>query len=125
MIMVDDIIDEGNAFVNGAALMRRSGANRIYVVATHGLFSGDALKELQASEADEIIVTNSIPHDYAAVGATKVGPYKCCACRGIVRLSHYRLDLAGVIMVVCSPSLGEDDRHFAPPCRVDPASPQR
>lgn len=48
--------------VQAAMLLKQHNAARITVVATHGMLSGSAAKELQACDAiDEVIVTNTIP----------------------------------------------------------------
>ncbi|KAI9220265.1 ribose-phosphate pyrophosphokinase 1-like protein [Blastocladiella britannica] len=60
--LVDDILDKASGFIAAARLLRRRGASRVYVLATHGLLSGDALTELEACDAVyQVIVTNSYP----------------------------------------------------------------
>jgi len=60
-IIVEDIVDDASVLVQAAKILRNGGAVRIYVVATHGLFSGDACTNVNESCIDEIIVTNTIP----------------------------------------------------------------
>ncbi|CAK5046432.1 unnamed protein product [Meloidogyne enterolobii] len=62
-IIVDDIIDDAHSFVAVAEVLKARGAKKIYVVATHGLLSLDAPSLLEASPIDEIIVTNTVPHE--------------------------------------------------------------
>ncbi|KAJ8983647.1 hypothetical protein NQ317_019566 [Molorchus minor] len=62
-IMVDDLIDDVQSFVAAAEVLKEGGACKIYVMATHGILSSDAPRLLEDSLIDEIVVTNTIPHD--------------------------------------------------------------
>jgi ribose-phosphate pyrophosphokinase len=43
-------------------VVKRGGAKKVYCIATHGLFGGDSLEELQDCDCiDQIVVTNSFP----------------------------------------------------------------
>ncbi len=58
---MDDIIDTGGTVVAGAEALKNAGASTIVSGATHGVFSGDALKRLADAPISEIIVTNTLP----------------------------------------------------------------
>ncbi|CCH60023.1 hypothetical protein TBLA_0C02110 [Henningerozyma blattae CBS 6284] len=62
-IILDDMIDRPGSFISAAEhLVKNCGAKKVYVVATHGLFTGDCLEELEKSDAiHQIIVTNTYP----------------------------------------------------------------
>jgi ribose-phosphate pyrophosphokinase len=60
-IMSDDMIITGNTLIEGAKALRAAGAVDVYACATHGLFPGDALQNLKASELREIVVTDTVP----------------------------------------------------------------
>ena len=60
--IVDDQIDSPKEFIGAAKAMMADGALRVYVIATHGIFSGDSLKKLHdCSDVHEVIVTNTMP----------------------------------------------------------------
>lgn len=63
VFLVDDMIDKSSSWIAAAETVRkRGGAREVYVVATHGLFGGGSLEELEACECvDWIVVTNSFP----------------------------------------------------------------
>ncbi len=59
-IMIDDMIDTGGTIAKGADALVANGAKEVYVSATHGLFSGNAVKTLENSQIKKVIVTNTI-----------------------------------------------------------------
>jgi ribose-phosphate pyrophosphokinase len=60
-IIVDDMIDTGGTLAKAAEALKAHGANRVYAYATHAIFSGNAVQNLEESVIDEIIITDSIP----------------------------------------------------------------
>lgn len=60
-IIIDDVISTGGTIIQSANALKEKGVKRIIVCATHGVFAGDAIKNLKASPVDKIIVTDSIP----------------------------------------------------------------
>ncbi|XP_077979395.1 phosphoribosyl pyrophosphate synthase-associated protein 2-like isoform X2 [Glandiceps talaboti] len=71
-IIVDDMIDDVEAFVAAADILKERGAYKIYAMATHGLLSSDAPKKLEESAIDEVVVTNSVPHDLQKLQCRKI-----------------------------------------------------
>ncbi|MFZ5826971.1 MAG: ribose-phosphate diphosphokinase [Bacillota bacterium] len=62
-IVFEDEIASGSTLLGAAELLRQHGAAAIYVCATHGCFSGNALKRLVESPIREVVVTDTIPHE--------------------------------------------------------------
>ena len=62
-IILDDMIDRPGSFISAAEhLVQNCGAKRVYVVATHGIFTGDCLEQLEQCEyIHQIVVTNTFP----------------------------------------------------------------
>ena len=60
-VIVDDIIDTGGTLVAAAQTVLDEGAERVYAVATHGIFSGRAFEILSASPLAGIVVTDTVP----------------------------------------------------------------
>jgi ribose-phosphate pyrophosphokinase len=71
-ILVDDMIDTAGTLVEAARVVREAGAVRVFAAATHGVFSGPAFERLEASEIDEIVVTDTIPLGRDAPSKIKV-----------------------------------------------------
>jgi len=71
-IMVDDLIDDVQSFVAAAEVLKENGACKIYVLATHGLLSSDAPRLIEESPIDEVVVTNTIPHEIQKLQCHKI-----------------------------------------------------
>jgi len=54
-IIIDDMIDTGGTILNAAKAIREHGAKSVYIVATHGLFSLDAVDRFNQAIKDEVI----------------------------------------------------------------------
>jgi len=61
-VIVDDIIDTGGTLSASAQTVMDEGANKVYAVATHGVFSGRAFETLSASPLSGIVVTDTVSH---------------------------------------------------------------
>jgi ribose-phosphate pyrophosphokinase len=71
-IIQDDIIDTAGTIQNAAWALKDSGAARVLACAVHGVLSGPAIKRIEESPLDELIVTNTIPLTEERAGCTKV-----------------------------------------------------
>ena len=62
-IILDDMVDRPGSFISAAEhLVQNCGAKRVYVVATHGIFTGNCLEELEKCQyIHQIVVTNTYP----------------------------------------------------------------
>ncbi|KAF8472066.1 phosphoribosyltransferase-like protein [Kalaharituber pfeilii] len=63
VLLVDDMIDRPGSWIAAAEhCVKRAGAKRVYCIATHGVFGGECLEEMEAcSYINYIIVTNTFP----------------------------------------------------------------
>jgi ribose-phosphate pyrophosphokinase len=60
-VIVDDIIGTGGTLAAAAQTVLDEGAKKVYAVATHGLFSGNAFETLANSPLSGIVVTDTVP----------------------------------------------------------------
>lgn len=60
-IVIDDLIDTGGTFINGAKALMDHGAKEVYACATHGVLSGGCVEKLATSVIRELVITNTIP----------------------------------------------------------------
>jgi ribose-phosphate pyrophosphokinase len=59
-LIPDDLIDTAGTVTEAAKALKRLGAQRIFVCATHALLSGPAIERLKGAPIEEIAVTNTI-----------------------------------------------------------------
>lgn len=59
VIIYDDIIDTAGTITEAAKMVKAHGAKCVFICASHGLFSGDALMKLSSCDVAEVVVSNS------------------------------------------------------------------
>jgi len=59
-LLVDDMISSGRTTAQAVEMVKKHGAEEVYVFATHPVFSEDAARILQASAAERVFVTDTI-----------------------------------------------------------------
>jgi ribose-phosphate pyrophosphokinase len=60
-VIVDDIIGTGSTLSAAAQTVLDEGAEQVFAVATHGLFSGNAFENLVSGPLSGIVVTDTVP----------------------------------------------------------------
>jgi ribose-phosphate pyrophosphokinase len=65
-VLIDDLVDTAGTLCQAAAALKRHGAARVVAYCTHPVLSGRAIENINRSELDELVVTDTIPlHDNA------------------------------------------------------------
>ncbi|KAJ8923372.1 hypothetical protein NQ315_001930 [Exocentrus adspersus] len=64
--------DVGGRIAIMVEVLKERGAYKIYVLATHGLLSSDAPRLIEDSPIDEVVVTNTIPHELQKMQCHKI-----------------------------------------------------
>ena len=65
-IIIDDMIDSGRTLIEEVKMLKASDVKSINVYATHGIFSDDAMENLEKSDISEIVVSNSLVQRYSS-----------------------------------------------------------
>jgi len=60
-IMVDDIVDTAGTLCNAADALKERGAKKVVAYCTHAVLSGGALRNIEKSSLDELVVTDTVP----------------------------------------------------------------
>ncbi len=60
-VLVDDLVDTAGTLCLAAMALKEQGAERVVAYCTHPVLSGSAVENIQASELDELVVTDTIP----------------------------------------------------------------
>jgi ribose-phosphate pyrophosphokinase len=62
-IVGDDVIMTGGTLLANVQALREHGAERVWIFATHGLFSDGALERFAEADVEGIVVTDTVPID--------------------------------------------------------------
>ena len=71
-VIMDDMIDTAGTLVKAADVLKERGALKVFAYCTHPVFSGPAVERLQASQIDEVVITNTIPLSESARACAKI-----------------------------------------------------
>ena len=65
VIMIDDLTSTCGTLCAAANLVKKNGANNVYAAVTHGLLNDQGRARLSNSSISELIVTDTVPQDFA------------------------------------------------------------
>ena len=71
VIIVDDIISQGDTVKAAADAVLKQGAKRVLAVCIHGLFVSDALQKLEKASVEPIVCTNTVPSRFSKVDVSE------------------------------------------------------
>src|SRR5437588_1739984 len=71
-IIQDDIVDTAGTITKAATALKENGAERVLACAVHGVLSGPAIRRIEDSPIDKMIVTNTIPQTKASEACSKI-----------------------------------------------------
>ncbi len=71
-IILDDMIDTAGTLTQAAKALKENGAKGIYACATHGVLSGPAIDRINASDIEEVVLTDTIPLGDKEATTTKI-----------------------------------------------------
>ena len=71
-VLVDDLVDTAGTLCQAAGALKENGAQRVVAYCTHPVLSGNAIKNIENSELDELVVTDTIPLRPDAQACTRI-----------------------------------------------------
>jgi ribose-phosphate pyrophosphokinase len=60
-IILDDMVDTAGTLTQAAVALKSRGCSEVYACCTHPVLSGPAIKRIEASPINKLVVTNTIP----------------------------------------------------------------
>jgi ribose-phosphate pyrophosphokinase len=60
-IIFDDMIDTGGTICEAVDMLLKFKAEKVYIGATHPIFSGNAIEKLECSNVEEVVVADTLP----------------------------------------------------------------
>ena len=71
-IMMDDMVDTAGTLCQAAAALKKRGAASVKAYITHPVLSGKAVSRIEASDLDELVVTDTIPLNDEAQACSRI-----------------------------------------------------
>lgn len=71
-VLVDDLVDTAGTLCHAAAALKKHGAIKVVAYCTHAVLSGAAMQNINGSELDELVVTDTIPLSQEAIESGKI-----------------------------------------------------
>lgn len=71
-LLVDDMVDTAGTLCKAADALKEQGASRVVAYCTHAVLSGKALENIESSQIDELVVTDTIPLSTKAKSIDKI-----------------------------------------------------
>jgi len=71
-VLIDDMVDTAGTLCQAAAILKKRGAKKVVAYATHAVLSGKAIDNINHSELDELVATNTIPLSDPATNCDKI-----------------------------------------------------
>ena len=71
-VLVDDMVDSAGTLCNAAKALKERGARKVYAYIVHPVLSGDAIKKINKSKLDQLVVTDTIPLSDSATACKKI-----------------------------------------------------
>ena len=89
-VIVDDLVDTAGTLCNAANALKEHGASSVTAYATHAVFSGAAISNIENSELDEVVVTNTIPLSEKAEKCGRIRQLSVSSllAKTMLRISH-------------------------------------
>ena len=72
-VIVDDMISTGGTLAKAAGAIKARGATQVYTVASHGIFAGEAVEQLEQSEIERV----SSPIRFPSASAERITRSSC------------------------------------------------
>lgn len=71
-VLVDDLVDTAGTLAQAASALKEKGAGKVVAYCTHPVLSGKAISNINNSELDELVVTDTIPLSLEARSCTRI-----------------------------------------------------
>jgi len=71
-LIVDDMVDTAGTLCKAADALKEHGASRVVAYSTHPVLSGTAIENIETSNLDSLVVTDTIPLSEAAKNCRKI-----------------------------------------------------
>jgi ribose-phosphate pyrophosphokinase len=81
-LIIDDIVDTAGTLTKTVEALKLKGAKRVLAAGVHGVLSGPALKRIDQSPVEAVLITNTTPLDQKLSRSQKLRPLSVSALLG-------------------------------------------
>jgi len=71
-VLIDDLVDTAGTLCHAAAALKKHGATKVVAYCTHAVLSGAAMTNINGSQLDELVVTDTIPLSQLAIDSGRI-----------------------------------------------------
>ena len=71
-VLIDDLVDTAGTLCQAANALKEEGAKKVVAYCTHPVLSGRAIENIEASQLDELVVTDTVPLREAAKNCSRI-----------------------------------------------------
>jgi ribose-phosphate pyrophosphokinase len=71
-VLMDDMVDTAGTLCKAASALKQHGAKQVLAYCTHPVLSGSAIERINASDLDELVVTDTIPLRPDALACSRI-----------------------------------------------------
>ena len=71
-VLMDDMVDTAGTLCKAASALKQHGAKQVLAYCTHPVLSGAAIERINASDLDELVVTDTIPLRPEALACSRI-----------------------------------------------------
>lgn len=98
-VLVDDMVDTAGTLCKAAKALKEHGAASVSAYCTHPVLSGAAIDNINKSELDELVVTDTIPLSEAAEACTRIRQLSIATMLAeTIRRIHYDESVSSMYM---------------------------
>jgi len=89
-VLIDDLVDTAGTLCKAADALKEQGASKVMAYITHPVLSGTAIENINASELDHLVVTDTIPLSEEAQQCSKIRQLSSAMILGetMMRINH-------------------------------------
>src|SRR5690606_8256346 len=71
-VLIDDLVDTAGTLCQAADALKGHGAEKVVAYITHPVLSGPAIRNIERSTLDELVVTDTIPLSEEAAACSRI-----------------------------------------------------
>lgn len=98
-VLLDDMVDTAGTLTMAAKALERAGASKIFACCAHPILSGSAIKKINDSPLQELVVSNSVPLTPESQGCKKIKVLSVASLIGeAIRRTHQERSVSSLFV---------------------------